>query len=197
MKIRVTQSKRIAGLTLPEILVASSVFIVLVSGIVFANLFGLSMFRITATQLDVTDDVRKVMGKMGNEIQTCKSVWIGNVTNANFVALLDGELQQGNGLLIYPGSNPSNFVVYFVNPVDKTFRRTTSTPGSSTILASAVTNALAFKAQGLNGSTLTTLTNNRNNRVIHLNLEFYQAKRFRQVSDYYKVETSVTRRAFE
>jgi hypothetical protein len=104
------------------------------------------------------------------------------------MAQLDGEVQQGNSLLI---SNNASYVMYFVNPSDKTFRRTTSMPGTATVLAEFVTNAVVFSAQDYTG---TVLTNNQNNRVIHLNLEFYQARRAMQIAQYYKLETSVTRR---
>jgi prepilin-type N-terminal cleavage/methylation domain-containing protein len=194
MKTEFPITKRVRGFTLPEILVAVSVFILLVGGIVAANLFGLSMFRITATTLDVTDDTRKMMGKMVNEVQTCKSTKIGDVRAGLFVAVLDGQVQQGTGLLIYPGLNTNNFIIYFLNPADKTFRRTTSTPGSAVILADSITNTVVFSARDLSGNIL---TNNQHNRVIHLNLEFYHAKQFRQIADYYKFETSVTRRALE
>lgn len=183
-----------AGFTLPEVLISTTVFILLVGGIVFAHLFGLSMFSITETKLNATDGARKTIGKMADEIRTCKTTWIGNITNSDFVALLDGETQQGSGLLIYPTTNTANFIIYFVNPSDKTFRRTTGAPGSATILAESITNTVVFCAQDLLG---TVLTNNQNNRVIHLNLEFYQPKRHMQVADYYKLETSVTRRARE
>jgi prepilin-type N-terminal cleavage/methylation domain-containing protein len=182
------------GFTLPEVLIASTVLLLLVSGIVFANLFGLSMFRITETKLNATNEARKTLGRMANEIRTCKSTWIGNVTNGVFVALLDGETQQGSGLLIYPTTNAANYIVYFVNPSDKTFRRTTSTPGNATALAGSITNSVIFRAQDYLGKVL---TNNQNNRVIHLDLEFHQPKRQLQIADHYKLETSVTRRALE
>ncbi len=183
-----------AGFTLPEVLISSTLFIFVISGVLFGHLFGLSMFRITGTKLAATDAARKVTGKIADEIQTCKSTWIGNVKNGVFEALLDGEKQQGAGLLIYPTTNKANFIIYFVNSSDKTFRRTTSKPDSAVILAESVTNTVVFRAQDYLGSVL---TNNQNNRVIHLNLEFYQPQRYMQVADYYKVETSVTRRALE
>ena len=182
------------GFTLPELLIAISVFLLLISGIVSAHLFGLSMFRITETKLNATAEARKVIGSMANEIRTCKSTRVGDITSGSFVAKLDGEIQQGSGLIIYPTTNTANYVLYFVNPSDKTFRRTTSTNGSATILAESITNSMVFSAQNHQG---TVLTNNQNNRVIHLNLEFYQSPRFRQVANYYKLETSVTRRALE
>lgn len=182
------------GFTLPELLVAITVFVLLVGGIVFAHLYGLSMFRLTETKLNATEDARRTIGKLADEIRTCKSTWVGNVKNGTFVALLDGEKQQGTGLLIYPTTNTATFIIYFVNPSDKTFRRTTSTPGSATVVAETVTNAVVFSAQDHLGNVL---TNNQNNRVIHLNLDFYQPRRYLQVADCYRLETSVTRRALE
>ena len=108
--------------------------------------------------------------------------------------LLDGETQQGTGLLIYPTTNTTNFIIYFVNPADQTFRRTTGQPGTAEILADSVTNTLVFAAQDFSGNVL---TNNDNNRVIHLTLEFYQPARFMVGADYYKMETSMTRRALQ
>ncbi len=182
------------GFTLAELLVAITVFTMLLGGIVFAHLFGLSMFQITETKLNATADARKLIGSMANEIRTCRSAQIGNITNGVFVGKLNGEKQNGSGLLIYPTTNTANFIVYFVNPADQTFRRTTSTPGSASIVAESVTNAMVFTAQDHLG---TVLTNNQNNRVIHMNLEFYQAARHMRQADYYKLETSVTRRALE
>lgn len=178
----------VAGFTLPELLIAITVFSLLVMGIIFANLYGLSMFHITETTLNATDDARATVGKMTDEIRICNGAWIGNVKTGVFAARLDGEVQQGNSLLI---SNNASYVMYFINPSDQTFRRTTSTPGSATVLAEFVTNAVVFSAQDYLG---TVLTNNQNNRVIHLNLEFYQARRAMQIAQYYKLETSVTRR---
>jgi len=182
------------GFTLPELLISVTLLILLVGGIVAANIFGLSMFRITETKLSATDDARKTIGKMTDEIRSCRSTWIGNVKGDEFVGLLDTETQQGSALMIYPTTNTANYIMYFVDPSDKTFRRTLSTSGSTEVLAESITNSVVFRAQNHLG---TVLTNNQNNRVIHLNLEFYQPKRYLQGADYYKLETSVTRRALE
>jgi hypothetical protein len=123
-------------------------------------------------------------------------VQVGNLTNGTFAGLLDGETQRGSGLLIYPTTNVANFTIYFVNAADQTFRRTIGLPsGTNTvILADSITNTLAFSAQDFSGNVL---TNAANNRVIHVLLEFYQPERFLLDSDYYKLETSVTRRALQ
>ena len=182
------------GFTLPEILIAMTVFLFVIGGIIAANLFGVRMFQITETKLNVTQWSRQTTDKMATEVHACKSVWVGNinVTNGEFEGLLDGETQQGTSLLIYPTTNTTNYILYFVKPSDQTFRRTTDQPDSAQVLADSVTNTIIFTAQDFSGNVL---TNNQNNRVIHLTLEFYQPECFMLGADYYKLETSMTRRA--
>jgi prepilin-type N-terminal cleavage/methylation domain-containing protein len=106
------------GFTLPEILIAMTVFLFVIGGIIAANLFGLRMFQITETKLNVTQWSRQTTDKMATEVHACKSVWVGNinVTNGEFEGLLDGETQQGTSLLIYPTTNTTNYILYFVKP---------------------------------------------------------------------------------
>jgi len=191
MKLLRPNQIRQTAFTLPELLVAITIFSFLVMGIVLAHLYGLSMFRITENTLTVTASARTAVGRMTDEIRTCNKALIGNVKGGAFVALLNGEVQQGNSLLIYPSATSSNFIAYFVNPSDQTFRRSTSSPGSAVIVAETVTNTIVFQAENHLGQVL---TNNANNRVIHFNLEFFQAHRHRRVAEYYKLESSVTRR---
>lgn len=185
---------RTGGFTLAELLVAITVFVFVVGGVVFANLYGLSMFRITETTLNATDDTRQLIGRLANEVRTCRSTWVGRVNNGVFEAALDGEVQQGGALLIQPTTNSANYIIYFANAADQTFRRTTSSPGSAVIMAESLTNTIVFRAQDYLGNVL---TNNQNNRVIHLDLEFYQPRRQLQLADHYQLETAVTRRALE
>jgi prepilin-type N-terminal cleavage/methylation domain-containing protein len=183
------------GFTLPEILIAMTVFLLVVGGIISANLFGLKLFQVTEAKLNVTTWSRETVGKITAEVHACDTLWVGNIsTNGVFEGLLDGETQQGTALLIYPTADTNNFTIFFVNPSDETFRQTVATPsGNNTvILADSVTNTIAFSAQGFSGNVL---TNNENNRVIHLTLEFNQPARFMVGADYYKLETSMTRRA--
>jgi len=183
------------GFTLPEILIVMTVFLFVVGGIISANLFGLRMFQITETKLNVAQWSRETIETITGEIHACNSLSILTVdTNGNFTGLLDGETQQGNALQIYPTANTNNYIIYFVNPSDQTFRRTTDQTGTALILADSVTNTLPFSAQDFSGNVL---TNSQNNQVIHLTLEFHQPARFMQGADYYKLETSVTRRALQ
>ena len=177
--------------TLPELLIAIAIFLLLITGILAANLFGLRMFKLNETKLNATEWSRSTFGRFTDEIHNCQSMSVGYITNGVFMSLLDGERQEGTGLLIYPLANTNNFIVYFANAADQTFRRTTDRTNSAEILAESVTNALVFSARDLSGNVL---SNNANNRVVHLQLEIYQAPRFLQDADCYKLETTVTRR---
>lgn len=177
-----------------EIAVAMGVFVLVISGILAAHLVGLRMYQTNETKLAATEWSRNTFGKITDEVRTCNALQIGNITGGVFGELLPGETQQGDGLLIYPTSDTNHFIVYFVNQSDQTFRRATEAAGSAVILADDVTNQMAFTARDLSGNLL---TNSQNNQVIHLKLEFYRTQRFEQDPDYYKLETSVTRRALQ
>src|SRR5271170_7403277 len=91
--------KRNKGFTLPEILIALTIFLLLVAGIIAANLFGLRMFQVNQTKLNATDWSRRTFGEITDEIRSCNTVLIYNVdTNGIFTGLLPDETQQGNAI---------------------------------------------------------------------------------------------------
>jgi hypothetical protein len=176
---------------LTELMVSAAILILLVGGIVSANLFGMRMFQVEQTKLSVSDQARKIVGVIADEIHSCETFQIGAFTNGTFTGLPLGAPQIGPALVVYPNTNATNFIMYFVNSSDQTFRRATSVAGSMRTLAHSVTNVTLFRAQDYLGNLL---TNMQDNTVLHFDLEFYQAARFGVPSDYYKLETSITRR---
>lgn len=188
------RAKRCAGFTLAEALIASTVFLLLLGGIVAANLFGLKMSQLTQVKLSRSDAARQLVGRMTDEIRSCKSAYVGSVSNGVFSALLDGSLQSGGALMIYPTTNTANYILYFLNAADQSFRRITSSQATASILAQPVTNTGIFSSQDCLGNVL---TNSQNNRVIHLDLEMFQPQRYLPTPDYFKIESSITKRALE
>jgi prepilin-type N-terminal cleavage/methylation domain-containing protein len=184
----------VAAFTLSEVLVAMAIFTILVAGVVAANIYGLKMHRITTTKLSATEGVRKAIGRMADEIKSCRTTLVGDVsTNGVFAGRLNGEVQSGSSLLIQPTTNSAVYTLYFLNRADNTFRRVTSA-GNTTLLARQVTNTSLFTVQDHLGNVL---TNNQNNRVIHFAITLFQPKRFGTIADYFMLETSVTRRALD
>jgi prepilin-type N-terminal cleavage/methylation domain-containing protein len=177
------------GFTLPEILIALTIFLFIIAGITSAHLFGLRLFQMTNTKLRVTQWARLTTENLTDQIHGCYSVQVVPVsTNGDFSNFMDGDTQQGNGLLIYPTATDTNkYILYFVNLGDQTFRRTDQS--SNTVeLADSVTNTLAFSAQDYLGNVL---TNSQNNQVIHVTLEFYHPPTYMESADYFKLETSI------
>ena len=183
--------------TLPEILIASTIFLLVVAGILSAHLFGLRMLAVNTTKLSATEWSRKTFGRMADEVRSCNSAYIGNITNIGstnfFQQMLDGELEQGNSLMINTTTN--SFILYFLNSADQTLRRTTDQVSSAVILADSITNTAIFTAQDFAGNILTNLSGSASSKpVIHLTLEFYQPQHYLQDPDYYKLETSMLQR---
>jgi len=177
--------------TLAELMVSVTIFILLVGGVVSTNLFGLRMFQVVENKLNASAEARRIVGVLVDEIHSCETFQIGTFTNGMFTGLPLGAPQIGPALIVYPTTNTTQFIMYFVNTADRKFRRATSVPGSTRIVAQSVTNASdLFRAQDYLGNVL---TNSQNNTVLHLKLEFYQAARFGVPPDYYKLETSTGR----
>lgn len=175
------------GFTLAEMLIAVTIFLVLVGGILSANLFGLQIYQMTTTKLNVTQWSRETIMQLADEIHVCTSAQVGMVSNGVFSAFLDGETEQGNALFINPTSDTNIYIIYFLNTDDLTFRRTDES-NNTVILASSVTNTLPFSAQDFSGNVL---TNGSTSQVIHVDLEIRQPQFFMQSADYYKLETSI------
>ena len=76
LKVPISRSRRGAtatperGFTLPELMIAITVFTLLIGGVVFAHLYGLSMFKITETKLSATDHARRMLWRIADEIRT-------------------------------------------------------------------------------------------------------------------------------
>ena len=87
-----------------------------------------------------------------------------------------------------------------MDPKESALKSMASGSSAATVVASFVTNALVFRAEDFLGNVL---TNNQDNRVIKMTLEFYQLQypivRIGPgyLYDYYRLQTRITRRAIE
>ena len=188
---RIRQNRR-AGFTLPEALIATSVFLLLVIGIISANLFGLRWYQIGQNEMVATDSAREAISKMSGELRNCNNALVGIVTNGAFVAHVTGEQQAGNGLMIYATTNTNSYVLYYVNTSNENFIRFSSDVGSNYTIAEYVTNQSIFQCQNYSGQVLTNL---QNNFVIHCSLQYYYAPPQTPGSTLYQIQTSVAPRS--
>jgi hypothetical protein len=182
----------VGGFTLPEAIIATAVFTLLVLGVVSANLFGLRWYQMGQTKLVASDSAREVINKMTDELRNCDNAVVGNVTNDSFAGHVAGELQTGNGLMIFATTNTNNYVLYFLNSTNETFIRYTTDSQTNQVVASEVTNYYIFQSQDFQGNVL---TNFQNNHVIRCLLQFYTPTPQSPVADAYQLQTAVAPRA--
>ena len=69
---------RNAAFTLAETLIASSIFVMLMGSLVYTFLFGLHLHETTATKLGASDNARKALIHLTDEIRSAATIKIGS-----------------------------------------------------------------------------------------------------------------------
>jgi hypothetical protein len=188
------------GFTLAEIMIAMGLFSLVVIGVVSAQLFGMRLFNVTSTRLSASDNARKVLNCVRDDIRSGKILYVGNGSSGQFTNIALNGLRQGNALQIHPTANTNVFVRYYLDLTNQCLMRFTSGASQAEVLARYLTNRIAFLAEDCSGHTL---TNDQNNRVIRLMLDFYQWEfpvaqaRAGAFYDYYHLQTRISRRTIE
>jgi type II secretory pathway pseudopilin PulG len=201
MKIPLIHSwrQRQQAFTLTETMITASLAVVLLGGLLTGHLAGIRMFQYTRTKLGGNDDARSAVSHMIEEIRSAKKIRIGNGDVGSFTECAINTVQQGNAVQIYATTSTNNFIRYF-RGTDDCLRRTTNGANSAVVMANWITNKVVFSSEDFAGNVL---TNNENNRVIGLTMQFYQIQYpivkigSNQLYDFYQVRTKITRRMLE
>ena len=186
--------------TLAEIQVSMAIIMLVIGGVISSHIFGLKLNEATRAKLSASDAARNTLGKLTGDIRSAKTIQIGSGTFGTFSPISWGSVQQGSALRIYPTTNTNSFLVYYLDSSDSKLKRASTTVTTPVIIAEYLTNSIVFSSESYNG---TLLTDNQNNRVIGVNLVFYQI-RYPITTignggyfDYYQVSTKITRRMLE
>lgn len=188
------------GFTLTEQLVTMAIIGFLTAALVGTHLFGLRMYELTKAKLGASDEARAAVSKLVGEVRGGKVIRIGTGGLASFMEIPINTAQRGNAIQIYPTTNNTPFIRYYWDTIDRKLKRTTDGASSVQVVANSVSNEMVFTSEDYRG---TILTNNENNRVIGLTLQFYQLQ-YPVVSigpgnyyDFYQLRTKITRRTLE
>lgn len=206
MSVRMLHSRTPAGrwarswaFTLPELMVAMAVFSFALAGLLSVHLMGLKVFEVTKTKLGANQEARESLAMIVADVRSAKTVQVGEGDETSFAETGLGELQQGNALRIFLSTNTNSFIQYYRDD-EKRLLRITSSNHSPKVVARSISNSLVFTSEDCQGNIL---TNNQNNRVIGLLLQFYQVQ-YPVVPigpgnqfDFYQLRTRVTRRTLE
>jgi type II secretory pathway pseudopilin PulG len=187
--------------TLVEILITMVTTTMVLGAAMGAYMYGLKMVQFIQPKLSASDDARKAVSLLTEEVRTAFDVKVGNRRATTFEPIAPFTLQQGNALRIYPSTDTNQFIFYFWDVNDSTLKRTTSgTAASATVIATAVTNELVFAAEDCLGKVL---DRNENNFVIAITLQFYQLQYPKvavgpgQYYDWYQLQCRATKRTLD
>ena len=190
--------RRQRAFTLAEMMTAMTLFSLVVIAVIYSHLFGLRMFNITAAKIGASQAARAAMNQVRDDIRSGKLIYVGSGNGESFTNVALSDPRQGNALQIYPQAGGTNFVRYYLDPASQTLKRVASDGTNIQTIASFITNQVVFCAEDCAGNIL---TNDQNNRIIRMTLEFYQWEfPIAQVGayyDYFRVQTRMARRAIE
>jgi prepilin-type N-terminal cleavage/methylation domain-containing protein len=195
------RTRGLRGFTLTEMMVTMAIFGMVVAGLLGLHIFGLKLNRMVDVKLQATEDSRRALGRLVSDIHSAGIVKVGTGDASAFTEVGFNAAQQGNALQIYPiKTNSTKFVRYYLDSGSKQLMRLDSASATPSFVSGWVTNTLIFSSEDFSGNVL---SNNLNNRVIGINMQFYQLDNptihFGHGSyyDFYRLQTRVTRRALE
>ncbi len=189
------------GFTLTELLVTMAIFGMVVVGLLSLHIFGMKLNAMVDVKLQATEDSRRALGRLVSDIHSAGIVRVGTGDASKFTEAAFNTAQQGNAIQVYPvKTNTTKFVRYYLDSNDNQLMRLDSAATTPTFVSGWVTNSIVFSSEDFSGNVL---SNNLNNRVIGIDMEFYKLDNpmvsFGHGSyyDYYRLQTKVTRRALE
>ncbi len=201
---------RTRAFTLVEMMISVGVFLVLFMGAMLAiQIFALRVCSLAEAKLTSTADARKALNAIRDDIREAKTLRVGNCTTngaASFSTLSPTNAAEGNALQIFPTTNSLPYTIYYLDTsqasncrlMQYTVAGNLGTARPKT-LASYLTNTNIFRAEDFQGNLL---TNNLNNQVYDVSLQFYQfeyaARPGSQAAvnaNHFQLRTKVCRRA--
>jgi hypothetical protein len=209
MKITPASSKsarREQAMTLTELMTATSIFLLMIAGLVVTNMFAMQQDELVNSKLGANDQSRLGFDLLLGEIRGCKYVQVGSGTSNSFTSVTNGATEQGNALLITPSTNSSTWIEYYFNTnstngeLDRISSYATNSP---TVICTGLTNTFLFQITDYTGTNLLTTspTNYTRNYVVSVLFQFYQYQyplTFvgpKEFYNYYKIAFKASRRA--
>lgn len=200
MKIHGTISssaRRLRAFTIAEFMITMVTVTMVIGAAMAAYIYGIRITQFVNPKLGASDEARKAVSLLTEEIRAARSLKIGNGSISSFTEIAPFSAQEGSALQLYPTVNTNHFVRYFWDSADKKLKRTTNGMTTTLVIANSVSNALIFRAEDFAGRLQ---SNTFNNRVIAMELNFYQIQYpITPVGpgnyyDFYRLRSKITRR---
>jgi len=130
--------------TLVEVMIASTISLMVVGAVLTTNLFGIRVIQITQPKVSASAGVRQMMNSLITEITSAKTLLLGTGDVSSFTRVADGALKQGNAVQLYPTNDTSIFIRYFRDSTDKRLKRVTNGATSIPITTSSKIHSALF-----------------------------------------------------
>jgi Tfp pilus assembly protein PilW len=164
-------SRRARAFTLIEMLITMVTVVVASGAALGAYLYAIRMTQFVNPKLGSSDEARRAVSLLTDEIRAARNVKIGSGSLSSFAEVAAFSPQEGSALQLYPTVDTNYFVRYFWDSADKKLKRTTNGTSTTLVIANSVSNNIVFRAEDHKG---VLMSNNFNNRVIAMELNFYQ-----------------------
>lgn len=194
--------RRIAGMTLVEMMVGMAVFSLVVLGMVYTQMMCLRQDQLVNSKLGASDQSRKGFDILLRDIRSAKVWEVGTSDSdgSNFTPTPDDDPRIGNALCLSYTTNLANGILYYFDTSDMAndggkLNRLNLGNGTATRIAVDLTNVMYFRAENFAG---VVQTNRTHKGVIAVRMEFaqYQYPLTKvgpgNLYDYYKMEFKVT-----
>jgi prepilin-type N-terminal cleavage/methylation domain-containing protein len=164
--------RRARGFTLPEMMVAVSIFVFMTLGIIYTMLFGMRWDELVCSKLGASDKSRLSFDLLTGEIRAAKSWSIGNIGNndkTSFTPCGNATAQLGNALSLTNSAGTTSWVRYWFDTNNCWLCRGTNNGVATSyqIITQNLTNtgltglSMAFHAEKrFNANLVTSITTN-------------------------------------
>lgn len=168
-----TPDRRKQALTLVEMMVAMSIFSLVVIGLISAHLFGLRQDKLVQSKLGASDQSRRGFDLLARDVRSAKIWDVGNGNSSSFSPIPNGTAQQGNALKICLNTDTNIYIVYYFDTTQRELRRRHTGVAGTKLIAQSLTNAMYFRAETYQGVQAQQYDLSHKG-VVHVWMEFAQ-----------------------
>lgn len=120
--------RRSLAFTLPEMLMVMGILVLVVGGVIMANLYAVSMSYRDQIWMSASGDAAQALGDLITDIRSGQYIYIGNGNLTGFTNVpTTNAAQVGNALKIYLTQNSNSWVLYYYDTVSNNLCRTNYT----------------------------------------------------------------------
>ena len=141
--VRVLEFRSCSAFTLNEMLVTSTLFLMLLGGFLSAQLFGVRLYEISKAKLSMTDDAPRIFNQLASEIHSAKFIQVGSGSSNRFAPATLSAPRMGNALQISTSLSGTPYIRYYLDSSDFTLKRM-DTNGTISSVARSITNNIVF-----------------------------------------------------